>query len=109
MPDKYQQKRIASWFEMATFGVQSFERDLVATEAERKGETSWLYARCRLVGTLRALDTICRAKRSALLSPEQLALLDSLHADIAKITGCADRLAQLGLRLKPSIVAEVGV
>jgi NAD-dependent DNA ligase len=107
MPDKYQQKRIASWFEMATFGVQSF--DLVATEAERKGETSWLYARCRLVGTLRALDTICRAKRSALLSPEQLALLDSLHADIAKITGCADRLAQLGLRLKPSIVAEVGV
>jgi hypothetical protein len=109
MHDKFQQQRIASYLEAATFGVESFQRDLAAAEALDKEEASWFFGRGPIAVTLTTLDAICRAKHSGLLTPEQVDGLSKLLPRVVQIARNSRRLAKLGFRLKPSVLKELEI
>jgi hypothetical protein len=105
MPEKFQAKRIASWFESAALGVASLKRDLAAFEALRDDDPLARNSRRGPVAvTLRALDAICRAKRSGLLSAEQVERLPHM---LCEISCCSETLARLGFRLRSNILEQL--
>ena len=104
MPDKFQSKRIARWFEAAALGVASLQQDLAAFEALRDGPLARNTSRGPVSVTLRALDAICRAEHSGLLAAEQAEQLSNMLPEIAQ---CSERLVRLGFRLRPSILEQL--
>lgn len=97
-------KRIASWFEAAAGGVASLQGDLAAFEALSDGPFAYNPRRGPVAVTLRALDAVCRAKRSGLLSPEQSERLGRMLPEIGR---CSETLVRLGFRLRRSISEQL--
>lgn len=103
MSDKFQTRRIAEWLEAASLGCASLQRDLVAFEALHDGPLAGNTRRGNVAVTLRALDAVCRAKRSGLLSPEQA---ERLRSALPEFVRCSETLVRLGFRLRPSMLEE---